>query len=109
MSNPAITAAIIAASRQHDVEQKIEGRLKKARALTRASAVSIDLDKKQQALLDQALAEGTVQRTDDGRFYLNEQALADRTEGQGLKAFLIVLITLSIAASGVAIVAALAH
>jgi hypothetical protein len=102
--NPAITAALIAASQQEDVE-KIEAKLKKARAVTRSSAIALDLDEKQQPLLDQALASGTVQRTEDGRLYLNEQVIADRVEGQGLKAFMIVLVALSIIASGVALVA----
>ena len=81
--NPAVTAALIAASRQQDVEAKIESKLRKAKAVTRSSAIALELDEKQQPLLEQALASGTVQQTGDGRLYLNEQALADRTEGQG--------------------------
>jgi len=105
MSNPAITAAIIAASRQQDVEEKIEKKLKKARAVTRASAVPLELDDKQHKLLDQALAYGTVQQTEDGRYYLNEQAIADRTDGQGFKALLIIVVVLSIIASFAVLVA----
>ena len=105
MVNPAITAALIAASRQQEVQEKIEARLKKAKAVSRGSAIALDLDEKQQALADQALASGTVQRTDDGRLYLNEQAIADRTEGQGFKVLLIVLIALSIIATGAVLVA----
>ena len=103
--NPAITAALIAASRQEEVQEKIEGKLKKAKATSIARAISLDLSEKQQPLLDQSLAEGTVKQTADGRYYLNEQAIADRTEGQGFKALLIILIALSIIASGVALVA----
>jgi hypothetical protein len=106
MVNPAITAAIIAASHQQDIEAKIESKLRKAKAVSRSSAIALDLDEKQQPLLDQALASGTVQQTGDGKLYLNEQAMADRAEGQGFKAFLIVLIALSIIASGVALVQA---
>ncbi len=105
MSNPTVTAVLIAASRQEEVE-KIEARLKKARAVSRGSAIALDLDDKQQPLLDQALASGTVQQTEDGRYYLNEQIIADRAEGQGFKALLIILVALSIMASGVALVAA---
>ena len=76
MVNPAITAALIASSRQEGVEQKIEGRLKKAGALSRASAVVLELKEKERVLLDQALASGTVQRTEDGRLYLNERVIA---------------------------------
>jgi hypothetical protein len=99
MVNPAITAALIAASRQEEVEEKIEGRLKKARAVSVASAIAIELKDKEQELLDQALAAGTVKRTDDGRLYLNERAIADRKEGQGFMALLIMLVVASAIAS----------
>ncbi|MFL6738465.1 MAG: hypothetical protein ACJ8E4_02415 [Sphingomicrobium sp.] len=99
MTNPAITAALIAASRQEDVEQKIEGRLKKAKAFSPASAVALELKDKEQALLDQALAAGTVKRTAGGRVYLDELALADRKEGQNFMAILILLVAASIIAS----------
>ena len=105
MVNPAVTAALIAASRQEEVEAKVEGRLKKARALSAASAIALELMGKEQQLLDQALASGTVKRTDDGRFYLNEQVIADRKEGQGFKALLILLAIASVIAS-VAVLAA---
>jgi hypothetical protein len=52
MTNPAITAALIAASRQEDVEEKIEGRLKKANAISPASSIALQLRDKEQALLD---------------------------------------------------------
>ena len=104
MVNPAITAALIAASRQEDV-QKLEGRLKKARALSVASAVALELKDKEQKLLDQALATGSVKRTDDGRLYLNERVIADRKEGQGFLALLITLAVASVIAS-VAVLAA---
>ena len=100
MVNPAITAALIAASQQEDVEQKIEGRLKKAGALSRGSAIALELKDKEQRLLDQAVASGAVQRTEDGRVYLNERVIADRKEGQGFMALLIILVAASIIASG---------
>ena len=103
MVNPAITAALIASSRQEDVEQKIESRLKKAGALSRTSAVALELKEKEQALLDQALASGTVQRTADGRLYLNERVIADRQEGQGFMVLLIILVAASAIASGAAL------
>ena len=105
MVNPAITAALIAASHQEEMEQKVEGRLKEARALSPGSAVALELKDKEQALLDQALASGTVKRTADGRLYLNERAIADRTEGQGFMALLILLAVASVIAS-VAVLAA---
>ena len=105
MVNPAISAALIAASRQEEVEQKVEGRLKKAGAVSIGSAIMLDLNDKEQALLDQALASGSVKRTDDGRLYLNERVIADRTEGQGFMALLILLVVASVIAS-VAVLAA---
>ena len=100
MVNPAITAALIAASRQEEVQEKIEGRLRKAKATDIARAITLDLDDKQRPLLDQAMESGSVKQTADGRYYLNEQVIADRTEGQGFKALLIILIAMSIIASG---------
>ncbi len=97
--NPAITAALIAASNQQEVEEKIEGRLKKAGAVSPSSAIALDLRGKEQKLLDQALASGTVKRTSDGRLYLNEQAVADRMEGLGFMALLILVVAASIIAS----------
>ena len=104
MVNPAITAALIAASQQEEVK-KVESRLKKARALSGASAVTLDLNGKEQKLLDQALASGAVKRTDDGRLYLDERVIADRNEGQDFMALLILLAVASVIAS-VAVLAA---
>ncbi len=101
MSNPAITAALIAASRQQEVEEAIEGKLGKAKATGPSSAIALDLEGKEKELLDQALAEGTVKTTADGRYYLNERAIADRTEGQGFMVVLILLVVASIIASGI--------
>lgn len=103
--NPAITAALIAASHQEDVEQKIEGRLKKANAVTPASAIALELKDKEKQLLDMALASGTVKQTPEGRLYLNELAVADRTEGQGFMALLILLMVASVIASVAVLVA----
>ena len=104
MSNPAITAALIAASRQQEVKEAIEGRLTKEKATGPSSAVRLELDGKEKELLDQAIADGTVKTTGDGRFYLNELAIADRKEGQGFMVVLILLITASILASGIVLV-----
>lgn len=98
MVNPAISAALIAASQQEEVE-KIEGRLKKARAVSATSAIALDLKPKEQKLLNQAMAAGSVKRTDDGRLYLNERVIADRKEGQGFMAVLILLAVASVIAS----------
>ncbi|HET9336903.1 MAG TPA: hypothetical protein VFO12_10915 [Sphingomicrobium sp.] len=97
--NPAIHAAIIAATHQEGIEKKIEGRLKKARALGPASAIALDLEGKDRDLIDHAIVAGTVKRTSDGRLYLHEQAVADRKEGQGFMVVLIVLVMGSLIAS----------
>ena len=99
MVNPAITAALIAASNQEEVEEKIEGRLKKANAVSLGSAIMLELKDKERKLLDQALATGTVKRAADGRVYLDELAIADRKEGQGFMALLILLMVASVIAS----------
>jgi hypothetical protein len=105
MVNPAITTALLAAANQEEIQEKIEGRLKKARAVSPASAITLELKGKQQGLLDQAIAGGTVKRTDDGRLYLNERAISDRNEGQGFMALLILLAVASVIAS-IAVLAA---
>jgi len=99
MVNPGITAVLIAASRQEDVERKVEGKLKKAGAISVGSAIVLEIKDKDQGLLDQALAGGTVKRTDDGRLYLDERVIADRKEGQGFMALLILLVVASVVAS----------
>jgi len=104
MSNPAITAAIIAASRKQEIEEAVEGRLTKAKATGPSSAVTLDLAGKEKDLLDQALAEGTVKTMSDGRYYLNERAIADRKEGQGFMVVLLLLVAASIMASGMVLV-----
>lgn len=103
MSNPAITAAIIAASRHQEIEEAIEGRLAKAKATGPSSAVPLELAGKEKELLDQAVAEGMVKITSDGRYYLNERAIADRKEGQGFMVVLILLVVASIIASAIAL------
>ena len=104
MVNPAITAALIAATRQEEVEQKIEGRLRKAEAHSPARAIALSLSEKDQPLLDQALASGTVKETANGRYYINEQVIADRKEGQGFTVLLILLVFGSILASLIVLV-----
>jgi len=99
MVNPAITAALIAASREEEVKERVEERLKTANAVSPGSAIALDLDGKDRELLDQAVASGVVKPTADGRYYLNEMAVADRTEGQGFMALLILLVVASVIAS----------
>ena len=97
--NPAIHAAIIAATHQEGIEQKVEGRLKKAGAVGPSRAIALELEGKERELIDHALVAGTVKRTADGRFYLHEHAVADRKEGRGFMTVLIVLVTASVIAS----------
>ena len=100
MINAGITAAIIAASQDEESEEFVQNKLKAANALGASAAIPLNLGDKQQKLLDKAVAGGTVVKTVDGRFYLNERAVADRQEGHGYMALLILLVTGSIIASG---------
>ena len=99
MSNPAITAALIAASRQQEVEEAIEGRQEGQghRAVERHIAQP---RRKAKGTAGSGAAAGTVKTTGDGRHYLNERAIADRKEGQGFMVVLILLVIASILASG---------
>ena len=103
--NPAITAALIAAAHKEETEEAIIGRLRKGKAISPSSAISLDLPDDKRGALDQAIAGGTVVKTADGHFYLNERALADRNDSQGYMALLMILIAGSVIASGVAIFA----
>jgi hypothetical protein len=103
--NPAIHAAIIAASNQEAVKEQVEERLRAAKALGTSSAIAfVPANEEEQKLLDAALASGNVVRTSNGLFYLSERAVADRNEGQGFMALLIMLVAASLIATGVALV-----
>ena len=106
--NPAINAALIAAAAsKQPSEAGIEAKLRADGATSAACAVAFAPDKKlEQRLLDQAIAKGTIVRTADGRVYLNERAIADRKQGQGFMAAVILLIAASLIASGVALAVA---
>ncbi len=107
--NPAIHAAIIAATQQEAVKEKIEDRLREAKALGPSSAIEFTpADEAERKLLDAALGTGNVVRTNDGRVYLNERAVADRNEGQKYTALLVMLVIGSLIASGVALAIAAA-
>jgi hypothetical protein len=102
--NPAVHAAIIAASNQEAIEEKIEARLRAAKALGPSSSIAFTpADEAETKLLEAALSTGNVVRTIDGRIFLNERAVADQKEGQGFMALLITLIVASLIASGAAL------
>jgi hypothetical protein len=104
--NPAIHAAIIAATQQEAVREKVESKLRNAKALDPSSAILFaPADKAEQKLLNAAVGTGNVVRTNDGRVYLDERAVADRRQGKGFKALLITLAIGSLIAS-VAVLAA---
>ena len=105
MVNPAITAVLVAASREEEVKEKIEAPLKKAQAVSQGSAIALELGADERALLDHAMASGSVKQRADGRLYLNEIAVADRSEGHGFMAVLILLVIASIIASVVILMA----
>ena len=101
--NPAITAAIIAATRDQDTEEYILAKLRSAKAQAASSAIALEVNDKQQKLLEQALGKGIVVKTMDGRFYLNQRALSERKEGQGYMALLILVVVASAIATMVAL------
>jgi len=99
MYNAGVTAAIVAASQDKDSEEFIQTQLRQAKALGANAAIPLELNDKQKKLLDKALAGGTIVKTVDGRFYLNERAVSDRREGNGFMALLILLVIGSVIAS----------
>ena len=99
MINPAVTAALLAASQDEESEEFIQKKLREANAEGSSSAIRLELNEKQEKYLDQALEKGTVVKTVDGRLYLNERALSERKEGQGYMALLILLVIGSVIAS----------
>ena len=105
--NPAITAALIAAAHEEEIEKEVVGKLREARATGPSSAIPLAGAKREH--LDEAMADGSVKETSDGRFYLDERAIADRKEGQGFLALLIIAVIFLIVASGVALVLAVRH
>ncbi|HVF37904.1 MAG TPA: hypothetical protein VNA29_08200 [Sphingomicrobium sp.] len=104
MINPAITVAVLASAKREEFRKKVEGKLKKSGALGSASAVDLEpKDDAERQLIDEALANGTLVKTRHGLFYLNERAVAERKEGQGFLTIVILLVTASLIASGVAL------
>jgi hypothetical protein len=99
MINPAVTAALLAASQDEESEEFIQKKLREANAEGSSSAIRLELNEKQEKYLDKALETGTVVKTVDGRLYLNERALSERKEGQGYMALLILLVIGSVIAS----------
>ena len=99
MINPAVTAALLAASQDEESEEFIQKKLREAKAEGSSSAIRLELNEKQEKYLDEALENGTVVKTVDGRLYLNERALSERKEGQGYMALLVLLVIGSVIAS----------
>ncbi len=105
MSNPAITAALIAASQAAGSRGSDRGpaagrpRPPDRRAQSRSISTG-----RRRSCSTRRWPTGTVKTTDDGRYYLNERAIADRKEGQGFMVVLILLVIASIMASGIVLV-----
>ena len=107
MTNPAITAALIAATQQEEIAEKIERRLRKAGAVSRSRAAALDWSDKELELVEKAIARETVQRRPDGRLYLSEQRIGDRSEGQLFLLLLLLLAVASVLATVIVLVKAL--
>ncbi|QDP19216.1 hypothetical protein [Sphingomonas xanthus] len=104
MANAAIMAAVAAAAHQEERKKHVLEPLKKAGATGASRAIALTLKEKQQVYLDQALADGAVKRTPEGRYYLDERAIREKAQGQGFLVLLILLVAASLVASAVALV-----
>jgi len=102
--NPAITVALLIAAQEEETGKHIIARLRQGKATGPSTAIALnDLDSDKQDLLREAVVEGSVATTADGRFYLNERMIVDREDGQAFVALVIIIIGLSVIASGVAL------
>ena len=105
--NPAFHAAIYSATHKASSES-IEARLRAAGALGHATAMAFEpADATERKLVGQGIASGVFVRNAQGHLYLNERALADRRQGQGWIALVVLLVVNSLLASGVALALAL--
>lgn len=101
--NPAIHAAIIASQKQQQGVDDVVRKLRKAGALSATSATALtDID---QVKIDEAVGLGLIIRSADGRLYVNEHAVSDRLQSQGWIVIVVLLVTASLIASAVALLA----
>jgi hypothetical protein len=100
--NPAIHAAIVAAQSTETVDTAV-AKLKAAGALGPENAIA--LPEMNAATVDEALAAGLIVRSSDGHYYLDEQAVSDRNERNGMMLLVSLLIMASLAASVIALLA----
>ena len=99
--NAAVTAALIAAQQS---QPDPVARLTKAGAIRREDAIAIDPATPTEAkLIDQAIAQGVIQRRGDGRLFVNPRAVEERNARMGYQLLIATLIVLSILASVVAL------
>jgi hypothetical protein len=104
MFNPAISTSILAATRGHRRQESFEQILRKAGAVDPASAIAIEpASRLQRRLFDQAVHRGVIVPVADGRYHLNERALAELRQGMRFAALLFVIIAASLIASIVAL------
>nr|WP_314442508.1 hypothetical protein [uncultured Sphingomonas sp.] len=108
MANPAINAALIAAAAQQQAltNQHVTGPLKAAGATSPRTATRLDLTAKgADKLLAALVKRGHVRSTGDGRYWLDEAAIAG-SQSAGLHlALVIIVFLLSVTASLVALLA----
>lgn len=107
MANPAINAALIAVAAQQQAltDAHITGPLKKGRATSVRTAIPLDLSAKGiDKLLAALVKRGHVRSAGDGRYWLDEAAVAE-SKARGTRVALIVIaVLLSITASLLALV-----
>ena len=106
MSNPAITAALIAAnaSTQHG-QEAVLARLKKAGAFGPGTAVRLEPEGAETAALTELSGLAIVRRVGSGRYYLDRERQKERAAQQGWVAAAILLGVASAMASFIALAA----
>jgi DNA-binding IclR family transcriptional regulator len=109
MANPAINIALIAAAQQQQAltNEHITGPLKKAGATSVRTAIRLDLSAKgTDKLLAGLVKHGHVRVAGDGRYWIDEAAVARSKAAASRIALIVIAFLLSATASLIALVAA---
>jgi len=106
MSNPAITAALVAANaNRQSAQQTVTARLTEAKAFGPGTAIQLDLDGAEAAALTELVGLSIVRPLGAGRYYLDRDRQKERTAQQGWIAIVILLGVASALASFFALAA----
>ena len=104
MSNPAITAALIAANAsKQNGQEAVMARLKTAGAFGPGTAVRLELEGAEAAALSELTSLAIVRPMGSGRYYLDRERQRERSAQQGWVAVAILLGVASVMASFIAL------